>query len=391
VLALARGPAAARAPFDEWLTGLRTRMLARGVSAATFDRATAGLAPDLHVLDAVRSQPEFTEHLWQYLNRRVSEWRLTIGREKLREHADLLARIERDFGVQPSVMLGLWGVESAYGDPVVHRNHSRPVIPALATLAWGEPRRRDYWERELRNTLVIVERGWATPEELRGSWAGAMGHTQWMPDTWLTLGIDYDGDGRVSPFGSPADALGSSARFLVRRGNYRRGEPWGCEVRVPAGMRGGDRAQSYRAWAKAGVARADGAAFPRPEATARLWIPVAGGPAFLLEPNFYAVRSYNPSMNYTLALLHLGDRIVGGGPFVQAFPGSERAPTFAEVQEIQQRLTGLGYDTGGTDGRVGNETRLAVRRYQQHRGLKPADGYPGVALLETLRADGPSR
>jgi lytic murein transglycosylase len=347
---------------------------------------TEGLAPDPSVFDELRDQPEFTEQLWQYLNRRVSEWRLTTGKEKLREHADLLARIERDFGVPPSVMLGLWGVESAYGDPVVHKNHSRPVIPALATLAWAEPRRRDYWERELGNTLIIVERGWATPDELRGSWAGAMGHTQWMPETWLTLGMDYDGDGRVSPFGSPADALGSSARFLVRRGNYRRGEPWGCEVRVPQGTRDSDRAQSYRAWAKAGIARADGAEFSRPDATARLWVPVPGGPAFLLEPNFYAVRSYNPSMNYTLALLHLGDRVVGGAPFVQTFPGSERAPTFAEVQEIQQRLTDLGYDTGGTDGRVGNETRIAVRRFQQARGLKPADGYAGVTLLEKLRA-----
>jgi lytic murein transglycosylase len=390
LFAFGRATAAGRQPFDEWLAAFRPRVLARGVSAPTFDRATANLAPDLHVLDEVRNQPEFTEQLWQYLNRRVSEWRLVTGKEKLREHAELLARIERDYGVPPSVMLGLWGVESAYGDPVVHRNHSRAVIPALATLAWGEPRRRDYWARELVNTFVILDRGWATPEELRGSWAGAMGHTQWMPDTWLTLGIDYDGDGRVSPFGSPADALGSSARFLVRRGNYRRGEPWGYEVRLPAGASSKERSQSYRAWEKAGVVRADGEPYPRPDASARLWVPVAGGPAFLLEPNFYAVRSYNPSMNYTLALLHLGDRVAGGAPFVQSFPGSERPPTLAELQEIQRRLTALGYDTGGTDGRVGNATRLAARRFQQEVGMKPADGYTGVTLLEKLRASSPS-
>ena len=163
-----------------------------------------------------------------------------------------------------------------------------------------------------------------------------------MPDIWLTLGIDYDGDGRVSPFGPPDDALGSSARYLVRRGGYRRGEPWGCEVRLPAGFRASDRSQSYRAWHTAGVERADGAPFARPEASARLWVPEKGGPAFLLEPNFYAVKSYNPSMSYTLALLHLGDRVLGGPFFVQSFPGSERAPTSPRCRR-SSAFTALGY------------------------------------------------
>jgi lytic murein transglycosylase len=217
--------AAARPSFEAWLASFRPRALARGVSPGTYDRVTSGLEPDTRALDDIRSQPEFHEELWQYLNRRVSDWRIATGKDKSKDQAALLARIEREFGVAPAVMLGLWGIESAYGDPVVHRNHSRPVIPSLAALAWAEPRRRDYWERELIDTMVIVERGWATPAELSGSWAGAMGHTQWMPDIWLTLGIDYDGDGRVSPFGPPDDALGSSARYLVRRGGYRRGEP----------------------------------------------------------------------------------------------------------------------------------------------------------------------
>ena len=390
LLGVAPAPAADRPSFEAWLAGFRPRVLARGVSAAAFDRVSAGLAPDLRVLDDVRNQPEFREQVWQYLNRRVSDWRIGTGKEKAAEHEELLARIERDYGVPPAVILGLWGIESAYGDPVVQKNHARPVIPSLATLAWAEPRRRDYWARELVNTFVIVDRGWAAPDELLGSWAGAMGHTQWIPDTWLTLGIDYDGDGRVSPFGSPADALGSSAKFLVRRGAYRRGEPWGTEVRLPVGMRAREGSQSYRAWAKAGLTRADGAPFPRPDASARLWVPVAGGPAFLLEPNFYAVRSYNPSSNYTLAVLHLGDRVLGGAPFVQTFPGSERPPTLAEVQEIQRRLTALGFDTAGTDGRIGNATRLAVQRFQQARGLRPADGYAGVGLLEKLRAEQPA-
>jgi membrane-bound lytic murein transglycosylase B len=249
-------------------------------------------------------------------------------------------------------------------------------------LAWNEPRRRSYWETELLNALRIVDRGWSTPDEMRGSWAGAMGHTQWMPEVWLNVGIDYDHDGRVSPFGKPDDALGSSARFLVNRGKYHRNEHWGYEVRAPGGS--SEASRTYAAWAAAGVSRADGQPFPQPNASAKLWVPVAGGPAFLLGPNFYAVRSYNPSMNYALAICHLGDRILGAGPFIQPFPGSERALTLAEVQEVQTRLTKAGFDTGGTDGRVGNDTMKAVKDFQTRTGLS-ADGYAGLKVLARLR------
>jgi lytic murein transglycosylase len=372
-------------PFDQWVADFRARALARGVSDATYTRVMHGLKPDQTVFKELHNQPEFNEQLWQYLNRRVSEWRIVTGKQAAKDYAPLLARIEQDFGVERSVMLGVWGVESAYGDPLVQQNHMRPIIPALAALAWGEPRRRAYWEQELLNALVIINRGWGQPEEMNGSWAGAMGHTQWMPEVWLNMGFDYDGDGRVSPFGKPDDALGSTARYLVQRGKYRRGEHWGYEVRVPGGVNGGDASRSYAAWQQAGLTRADGQAFPQPNATAKLWVPVPGGPAFLLGPNFYAVRSYNPSMNYTLSLVHLGDRVMGGEPFVQKFPGSERAPTLAEVQEIQRRLTAQGFDTGGTDGRVGNDTMLAVQNFQRKIGMHPTDGYAGVALLARLR------
>jgi lytic murein transglycosylase len=258
------------------------------------------------------------------------------------------------------------------------------VFPALAALAWGEPRRRKYWETELLNALVIVERGWSTPSEMQGSWAGAMGHTQWMPEVWLNVGLDYDRDGRVSPFGKPDDALASTARYLIQRGRYRKGERWGYEVRA-AGGGTSQSMRSYASWQAAGVRRANGEAFPQPNATARLWVPVAGGPAFLIGPNFLAVRSYNPSMNYALAIAHLSDRLRGEGPFAQPFPGSERTPTLAELQEIQRRLTALGFDTGGIDGRVGNDTMAAVRNYQRKVGLDPADGYAGLKVLARLR------
>jgi membrane-bound lytic murein transglycosylase B len=371
-------------PFPQWVEAFRTKAAAKGISDATFNRVFSGLKPDQSVFREIRSQPEFNQQLWQYINRRVSEWRIQYGRERAREIAPLLARIEKDFGVQRSVMLGLWGIESTFGDPLVKQNHSRPVLPALAALAWGEPRRRAYWETELINALRIVQKGWANPKDMVGSWAGAMGHTQWMPEVWLNLGLDYDGDGRVNPLDKPDDALGSSAKYLVNRGKYRRGEHWGYEVRA-SGRSTDETSRTYDAWQKLGLTRVDGQPFPNPNHTAKLWVPVAGGPAFLLGPNFYAVKTYNPSMNYTLAIVHLGDRVVGGAPFVQPFPNSERAPTLAEVQEIQKRLTAAGFDTGGTDGRVGNMTMLAVREFQQKAGLAPADGYAGLKVLAKLR------
>src|SRR6516164_43910 len=286
--------------FDRWVAAFRARAQAHGVSEATYTRVMTGIKPDTSVFALMQSQPEFDEQVWQYLNRRVSDYRITVGKEKAKEYAKLFARVEKDYGVDPSIMLAIWGIESAYGDPDVQKNHMRPVIPALAALAWDAPRRRAYFEQELLNALVIVERGWSTPGEMRGSWAGAMGHTQWMPEVWLNVGLDYDGDGRVTPFG--------------KRGKYRPGEHWGYEVRGAGGMSGKAASRTYESWQKAGVTRADGKAFPQPNASAKFWVPVPGGPAFLLGPNFYAVRSYNPSMNYTLSIVHLGDRIMGGGP-----------------------------------------------------------------------------
>jgi membrane-bound lytic murein transglycosylase B len=387
--ALLASPVAAQAAspgFEQWRAQFRTRAMAKGISETVWNRVMGRIAPDMTVFREMQDQPEFSEETWQYINRRVSDWRIIAGKEALRKHTALFGRIEHDFGVERGTLLALWGVESAYGDPQVQQNHMRPVFPALAALAWNAPRRRAYWQSELINALRIVEHGWSTPQEMRGSWAGAMGHTQWMPEVWLNVGMDYDGDGKISPFGKPDDALGSTARYLVNRGKYQAGEHWGYEVR------GADQSsrhgKTYAAWASAGIRRADGERFPQPEAGAQLWVPVDGGPAFLLGPNFYAVRSYNPSMNYALAICHLGDRILGAPPFLQPFPGSERALTLAEVQELQTRLTRAGFDTGGTDGRVGNDTMVAVKAFQLKAGLEPADGYGGLKVLARLRQGG---
>lgn len=382
------GPAlgqSARQGFAQWVQGFRARARARGIADATYDRVLGAVKPDTSVYALDRAQPEFHEEVWQYLNIRVSDWRVRTGMERAKEFSALLGRVERDFAVDRYIMLGLWGMESAFGDVVVNPKHMRPIIPALAALAWGEPRRRSYWEQELLNALVIIERGWASPEDMIGSWAGAMGHTQWMPEVWLHLGVDYNHDGRISPFGPPDDAIAGTAQYILKRGKYRRGEGWGYEVRLPAGQSVSSGMLAISAWHDRGVRRANGEPFPRPAEQARLWRPVPGGPVFLLTQNFAAVRSYNPANTYALAIVHLGDRIKGEGEFVQPFPGGERTPTLAEVQEIQRRLTAAGFDTDGTDGRVGRETKVAVRNFQRKVGLQPADGYAGLKVLARLR------
>jgi membrane-bound lytic murein transglycosylase B len=371
--------------FARWVAVFRARAIRRGISETTYDRVMNALTPDTSVFEQFRAQPEFTEQVWQYINRRCSDWRVITGKERAKEYAGLLARIERDYGVDRYTMLGLWGMESSFGDVVVNRKYMRPVIPALAALAWGERRRRSYWEAELLNALTIVDRGWAKPSDMIGSWAGAMGHTQWMPEVWLHMGIDFDHDGRVSPFGNPADALAGTARYLVERGHYRRGEAWGYEV-TAASHRSGYH--SYAQWHALGVRRADGKPFPRLHDRVRLWIPVPGGPAFLIGRNFWAVHSYNPSKNYTLALCHLGDLIRGEKGFHKQFPGGERPPTLAEVEEIQRRLNALGYATGGVDGRTGSTTAKAVLAYETKVGMQPADGYIGIKVLARLRQGG---
>src|SRR6516162_230033 len=267
ILALPAGARAqtASATFAAWRDAFRARALARGVSDATYTRVMGPIKPDTGVYAEIRSQPEFNEALWQYINRRVSDWRIITGRARAKEYAPLLSRIEADYGVDRFLMLALWGVESSYGEVIDNPKYMRPVIPALAALAWGEPRRRGYWEAELLNALVIIERGWGEPKEMIGSWAGAMGHTQWMPEVWLHMGVDYDRNGRISPYGPPDDALAGTARFLVDRGKYRRGEAWGCEVRLPHGFHADRGPRTYAAWRESGVARADGMAFARPD------------------------------------------------------------------------------------------------------------------------------
>lgn len=372
--------------FEHWVAEFRPRALRRGISAEIYAQVMGSISPDMSVFAAIHKQPEFNELLWQYINRRCSDWRVITGKERAREYAHLFTRIERDYGVDRYVLLGLWGMESSFGDVIGNPKYMRPVIPALAALAWRERRRRRYWQAELLNALTIIQRGWAKPSEMIGSWAGAMGHTQWMPEVWLHMGVDYDHNGRISPFGKPDDALAGTARYLVERGHYRRGERWGYEVVLPERLNSHRGWHIYASWHERGLRRADGKGFPRPHDRAHLWVPVPSGPAFLVGQNFRAVHSYNPSSSYTLALLHLGDLIRGDPPFHRQFPGGERVPTLAEMKEIQRRLTTLGFSTDGVDGRAGSTTVKAVAAFQRSIDMHPVDGYPGLKVLARLRA-----
>ena len=381
----ALGAHAAASPpgFSNWVAEFRSRALTRGISEKTYAKVMNSLEPDMSVFARFNAQPEFTEQLWQYVNRRCSDWRVITGKERAKEYADLLSRIEKDYGVSRYILLGLWGMESSYGDLIDNRKYMRPVIPALAALAWREPRRRRYWEAELLNALTIGDRGWAQPSDMIGSWAGAMGHTQWMPEVWLHMGVDFDRDGRVTPFGHPDDSLAGTARYLLERGKYRRGEAWGCEVKVAGREAGGWH--SYEQWQALGVRRADGKPFARPGDRVKLWVPVRGGPAFLVGQNFRSVYSYNPSTSYALALCHLGDLIAGGPAFHQQFPGGERVPTLEEIKEIQRRLNEHGFKTDGVDGRTGSDTIKAILAFEKKVDMQPADGYAGLKVLARLR------
>ncbi|MEJ1160198.1 lytic murein transglycosylase [Prosthecomicrobium sp. N25] len=376
--------------FAQWVQVFRPRVLAKGVSAATYDRVMNAVTPDTEVYKFDKSQPEVQEPIWRYLNRRVNEWRINTGRERVKAHADLFGRIEQTYGVDRYMLCALWGMESAYGDVITNPKFMRKVIPCLAALAWGDPRRRTYWEQELTNALVIVDRGWAQPDDMIGSWAGAMGHTQWMPEVWLAMGVDFDRDGRINPFGKPDDALAGTARYLLERGKFQRGQTWGYEVRLPAnfnaGLADGKTIKTTAQWKALGVTRANGEPFPRDSDNARLALPAGvRGPAFMYLQNLFAIRSYNPSTKYALAIGHLADRIRGSGDFLQPWPTDEKPLSLEEAQELQTRLTQLGFDTGGTDGRVGEKTQAAVQAWQKSVGMTPADGFPSDKVLKRLR------
>ena len=334
-------------------------------------------------MEKLDRQPEFSKPIWEYLETLVSEKRVALGREMAARHAATLERVDRQFGVDRYVVAAIWGVESNFGTAM----GDRPVLRSTATLACVG-RRQDYFRDEFVNALEIVQRGDIAASEFNGSWAGAFGQTQFMPTAFRRHAVDFDGDGRRNIIGSVADALGSTANML-KRNNWHTGASWGYEVTLPENFNFllADRSirKSIRQWESLGVRRVGGQGFPRHGDTASLMLPAgAQGPAFLTIGNFNSIMKYNPSEAYALAVGHLADRIRGGGAFVQAWPRDQLPLSRSERFEMQERLAALGFYRGQADGKLGPDTRAAVRDYQQRAGLAP-DGFPNSQLLEQLR------
>ena len=372
------------APF---LKQVRPEALAAGVSAKTFDRATRGLEADPQVLALASSQPEFVKPIWDYMAGLVSETRIAAGRERLAQQGETLAAIERTYGVDRHVVLAIWGVESNFGTSA----GTRGVVRSLATLAAGDERRSRFWRAEFIAALRILEQGDGTPERMTGSWAGAMGHTQFMPTTYRAHAVDFDKDGRRNICDSAADGLASTANYLKASG-WRAEDPWGFEVVLPKGFDFGlsapGRAQPAAFWRQAGLKRPGGIAVRETTSPLQLILPAgAQGPAFLVTGNFRAILRYNPAEAYALAVGHLADRIAGGEPIMAAWPESDRPLARAEREELQKRLRQHGLDTGVADGIIGSQSRAAIRAFQRTRGM-PEDGYPSLQLLEEVRRTG---
>lgn len=377
--AVAPGPAG----FDACMTRLQAAAVDGGISASTLEQTLAKVQPVERVIAADRQQPEFFYTFWHYLDGRVTDTRVERGRALYRKHYALLHRIYLKYGVRPEYLVAFWGMETNYGSYF----GSVPVLDALATLACDQ-RRSAMFTREFVNALSIHETGAMDLTRVHGSWAGAMGHTQFLPSTYLGHAVDYDRDGRRDVFGSLADAFASSANYLSAIG-WKGEQRWGREVLVPFkfdwSLAGIETKRTVSEWRALGLRDAFGRALPESDIEGSLLLPMGHkGPAFLVYNNFHVIMEWNASQSYALAVGYLADRIAGMGRLTAERPDHVRLLSTAEVSEIQGLLNQLGYESGEPDGVVGRQTRSATRAFQSFAGL-PADGYPDVRLLETLR------
>jgi membrane-bound lytic murein transglycosylase B len=375
--------AADQAGFETWITGFRARALRAGVSPGVFDRAFAGARYDADVVRRDRNQSEFTKTIWDYLDSAASDARVKNGKAALRKHAALLDQIEARYDVDKDVVVAIWGLESAYGT----FRGTNPVIGSLATLAY-DGRRGSFFEGQLIDALRILQNGDVELANFTGSWAGAMGHTQFIPSSYQTLAVDFDGDGKRDIWSdNPADALASTANYLAKNG-WIKGAPWGVEVRLPDGfdytLANRDIRKMPSDWAKLGVVDLDGQPV-RDHGSASVLLPAgAKGAAFLIFKNFDVIETYNTADAYVLGVGHLSDRITGAGPIRSSWPREDRALSFAERKEMQRLLTAKGFDTKKIDGKIGPLTINAVRAFQTSIGDIP-DGYASLNILKKLR------
>lgn len=385
-------PPADLATYRSCMARLRGAAAGKGVDGAAFDRLTAGLAPDMGVLPLLDQQPEFTTPIWDYLAALVDPQRVDDGLAMLAAHRDTLARAQAQYGVDPATVVAVWGVESDYGRSF----GKRPLLASLSTLScFG--RRQPFFQGEFIATLQLLASGDLADPGITGSWAGAFGHTQFMPSTYQRIAVDFDGDGRRDLVGSIPDALGSTANYLKRAG-WRSGEPWGFEVRLPQGFQAAQAGRTNRKplseWMAQGIRDVDGSPVGGMPADARAAVILpagAEGPAFLVFRNFDAIHSYNAAESYALAIAHLADRLRGGDAFATLWPTDDPGIGRAERRELQTLLLARGHAIGEADGMVGTLTRRAIAAEQARLGMTPVDGRTGRRILEALRSEAANR
>ena len=373
----------AAANFDSCVASMWPDAARRNISQESFQRFTAGLTPDLRIMDLLDSQPEFTKSIWDYLDILVNDNRLAKGREVLAKYKAQFDATEKAYGVDRYIIAAIWGIESNYSTQMGDRS----VLQSTATLACIG-RRQNYFRDEFLSALEILHHGDLSPEQMRGSWAGAFGPTQFMPTAFKRFAVDADGDGRRNVVDDPADLIASTANNLKKDG-WQNGQSWGYEVVVPKDFNYmlADRAKvmTFAQWERLGLKRANGQPFPATSDKAYLLAPAgAEGPGFLMLQNFRVIMKYNPAEAYALAIGHFADRLRGGTPFVQAWPRQERELSRAERLELQQLLAQRGFYRSTPDGQLGGETREALRSFQASVGA-PADGFASSEMLDRLR------
>jgi peptidoglycan lytic transglycosylase B len=386
--AAATAPSLAQNPnFTTWLEGFRAEAMAAGVSAEVFDAAFEGVTINERVYELNDNQPEFSRAIWSYLDGAVSEARIASGRAKMAEQGSLLSVIEQAYGVDAEIIVAIWGLESSYG--AILGNYD--AIQALATLAF-EGRRTGYGRTQLIGALKIIQNGYADRDELKGSWAGAMGHTQFIPTTYLSYAVDHDADGKRDIWNNLGDVFASTANYLSVSG-YRRNEAWGIEARLPAGFDYALADASIRKplveWAAMGLTQPTGASLLQrfdPNMRSRLILPAgARGPAFLVFDNFGAILKYNRSTTYALAVGLLSEEVAGrSGRIATLWPREDKPLALGQRKALQQALIDRGYHPGPVDGIIGAGTKRALRAWQKTAGL-PADGYASLTVLNALQ------
>ncbi len=382
-------PPAVDPAFTQWLQELKQEALAKGIDQQTWDTALGDFQPIARVIELDQRQPEFVDTFWNYLDRRVDEKRVALGRDKLREHRKLLGKVQARYGIPATILVAFWGMETHFGRSM----GSFPTPAALATLAYNN-RRSAFFRSELLAALNILQQQHLPAAEMVGSWAGAMGQMQFMPSTFLRHAVDADGDGRKDIWHSLPDAFHSAALYL-RKSGWHPGEIWGREVRLPEGF---DYAEArldlnkpVKRWAELGVRQASGKPLAKAHnVNGAILLPQGhGGPAFLVYRNFDVIMEWNRSINYALAIGHMADRLNGQPPLQLGRSADNRRLTRDQLMEIQHLLARLGFDAGEIDGVPGSKTRLAIRAYQQASGL-PVDGHASAGLLEYLHKAAPA-